>query len=200
MLVNITPIEVEDDATPELWNDRFAAITKSLNGNIEGDNLKARGVPREALALDAVGSNELAQESVLPSHMANTWVGKSSAIAGVDTSWVDVFNKTVSLAEASYLYVLWTASGNANKSGDPGVQILLNDVPVTSFSGSGGLELYASALNQDFPFALSGMGDTKLSGDVSVKVQVKHTQSDGWDVSAGFVRIDALSDSTNLDA
>lgn len=199
MLVQINPVENGDPAGPNLWNDRFAAVVKTVNGNIEGDNIKDRGIPRAKIDLDAIGSDELAPESILPSHTNNVWVGKSVGKAPVTTSYFSVFNKTVNLSEAAYIYVLYTASGNANNTSvDPEVRILVNDVAVESFSGQGGLELFTAKANADFPFAASGITTQKQSGAVNVKVQVKSSNTDGWDCGNGFVRIDALGDNSYL--
>lgn len=60
MLVNIEPIQTGASATPNLWNQRFAVITEAINGNIDSDNLKNRGVTNEKIANGAVTSDKLA--------------------------------------------------------------------------------------------------------------------------------------------
>lgn len=62
MLVNIEPIQTGASATPNLWNQRFAAITAALNGNIDADNLKNGAVTNEKLAAGAVTSDKLGFE------------------------------------------------------------------------------------------------------------------------------------------
>ena len=59
MLVNIEPIQTGASATPNLWNQRFAAITSAINGNIDSDNLKNNAVTREKIAPGAVTSDKL---------------------------------------------------------------------------------------------------------------------------------------------
>lgn len=59
MLVNIEPIQTGASATPNLWNQRFAAITSVINGNIDSDNLKNNAVTREKIAPGAVTSDKL---------------------------------------------------------------------------------------------------------------------------------------------
>ena len=59
MLVNIEPIQTGASATPNLWNQRFAAITSVINGNIDSDNLKNNAVTREKIAPQSVTSDKL---------------------------------------------------------------------------------------------------------------------------------------------
>lgn len=197
-LLSYDPMEDGQAANANLWNIRLSAIHDLLNGNLDAANLANGAVTTPKLADEAVTSPKIGAAAILPSHMNNVWVGKSTSKSDIGTSWFTVFDKTVELSEAAYIYVLWTTKGNANKTGDPGVQVLVNDVALTSFTGAGGLELYEAKLNADFPFAMSGITDEKESGVVNVKIQVKHSASAGWDVSAGFVRIDALGDDTYL--
>ena len=59
MLVNIEPIQTGESATPNLWNQRFAAITSVINGNIDSDNLKNNAVTREKIAPQSITSDKL---------------------------------------------------------------------------------------------------------------------------------------------
>lgn len=59
MLVNIEPIQTGASATPNLWNQRFAAITSVINGNIDSDNLKNNAVTREKIAPGSITSDKL---------------------------------------------------------------------------------------------------------------------------------------------
>lgn len=70
MLVQIDPIEVGNAASPELWNDRFAAITRAMNGEIDSDNLKDGGVTREKIAVGAIDSSRMDIEKYVD---ANGW-------------------------------------------------------------------------------------------------------------------------------
>lgn len=199
----ITYEQIEDgfSATANLWNSRFSKIYDLVNGNLDAQNLKNSAVTEPKIASEAVTASKIGPGAVIPSKVGNTWVGRSEKRDGatpVGTSWTTLFNKTITLAEAAYIYVLWTANGNANKTGDPGVKILVNDVAVEDYSGVRGLELFSNHLNDNFPFAVSAITSEKQSGNVNIKVQAIHTQSAGFDLDAGFVRIDALSDGTYL--
>ena len=200
MLLQYEQIEDGFSASANLWNERFAPLYDAINGNLDSQNLKNNAVTEPKIATGAVTASKLGAKSILPSKMNNTWVGASSRLNNVGTGWTSRFNKTITLDEASYIYVLWTADGNANVSNvSPGVRILVDDVVVFSLDGTSGLELLAAKLNADFPFVLSAMGSGKYSGEVNVKVQTKSSHANGWDCGEGFVRIDALGDDTFLD-
>lgn len=70
MFVSINPIEPGDAASPNLWNDRFGAITEVLNGNVDSDNIKDGGVTNSKLADGAVTSNKIATSVYVD---ANGW-------------------------------------------------------------------------------------------------------------------------------
>jgi hypothetical protein len=70
-LVNIPNIEENDEATPELWNSRFATLADVINGNIDGTNLADGAVSNSKLASEAVTSNKLGLQSVTPDRVAN---------------------------------------------------------------------------------------------------------------------------------
>lgn len=59
MLLNITPIGLGDDASPNLWNSRFAAVQTVLNGNVDSDNLKDGAVTRSKIAAGAIDSSKI---------------------------------------------------------------------------------------------------------------------------------------------
>ena len=59
MIVNLTPIEPGDAASPNLWNSRYAAITEVINGNIDSDNIKDGAITREKIASDAITNDKL---------------------------------------------------------------------------------------------------------------------------------------------
>jgi hypothetical protein len=198
-LLTYTQIEDGFSATANLWNSRFAPLYDEINGNLDSSNLANDAVTEAKIAAEAVTASKLAAQSVLPSKVNNTWVGTTSSLAGVDTSWSTRFNKTITLPEAAYIFVLWTARGNANTTSvDPGVRILVNDVAVYTLEAGTGLELMTAKTNADMTFAISGMGPDKYSGNVNVKLQTKSSVSNGWDCGAGFARIDALGDDTYL--
>jgi len=52
MLVNVPNINQDDDATPELFNSRFADIVNVLNGNIDASNIQDNSVTYSKMALD----------------------------------------------------------------------------------------------------------------------------------------------------
>ena len=197
----ITYEQIEDgfSATANLWNSRFSKVYDLVNGNLDSQNLANNAVTEPKIASEAVTAPKLAPGSVLPSKVGSTWVGKTAGKSNVTTSYFTAFNKTITLDEAAYIYVLWTAGGNANNTSvDPEIRILVNDVAVESFSGANGLELYTAKLHADFPFAASGITDAKQSGNVNIKIQAKSSNSNGWDLNNGFARIDALGDDTYL--
>ena len=197
----LTYEQIEDgfDATANLWNSRFAPLYDELNGKLNTQNLATKAVEERNIATKAVTANKIGVGAVLPSKMNNVWVGKTSSKSNVTTSDYVAFNKTITLDEASYVYVLLTASGNANNTTvDPSVKILVNDIAVANFTGDGALELWTAKTNADFPFSASAITDDKLSGNVNIKVVARSSNSNGWDLSAEFIRIDALSDGANL--
>ena len=198
-LLSYEQIEDGFSATANLWNSRFAPLYDEINGNLDTQNLKNEAVTEPKLGPLAVTAPKIGPKAITPSKMNNVWVGKSSEMANVGTAWSTRFNKTISLAEASYVYVLWTARGNANNSSvDPGVRILINDNPVYTLEAGVGLELMTAKLHADMTFAIAGMGENKYSGNVNVKIQTKSSNANGWDCGVGFVRIDALGDDTYL--
>lgn len=50
--VNITPFQNTDTATADAFNERFAAITQTLNGNIDADNIAPGSITAELIASD----------------------------------------------------------------------------------------------------------------------------------------------------
>ena len=201
-LLTYTNMEDGVSASANLWNTRFGAIIDTINGNLDTDNLAMYAVHESNIAPEAVTSSKIAEGAILPSHVGNTWVGRTDTKSPVaNSTYFTIFNKTITLSEASYIYALVTASGTGYVSNvDPGVRILVNDVTIEERQGgAGGFELLTAKLNADYPFAISGISTTKLSGNINVKVQVKsNVAANGWGISKGFIRIDALSDGTYL--
>lgn len=198
-LISYTQLEDNTPASANSINNRFAPLYDEVNGNLDSQNLKNEAVTEPKLAPLSVTSSKLGEKAVLPSKVGSTWVGKSSSQNDIGTGWSTRFNKTISLPEASYVYVLWTARGNANNTSvDPGVRIVINDEAVYTLEGIAGLELMTAKIHNDMTFAISGMGENKYSGNVNVKLQTKSSNAKGWDCGAGWVRIDALSDDTYL--
>lgn len=200
-LLTYAPIKNDDPGIANLWNSRFAPLYDLLSGKLDNQNLATNAVIERNIAPEAVTSGKLGPKSVLPSKVGSTWVGASSALSSVGTSWTSRFNKTITLEEAAYIYVLWTARGNANNTTvDPAIRILVDDSAIYTLEGGVGLELMTAKVNADMPFSISGMSEDKYSGNVNIKVQTKSSSAGGWDCGEGFVRIDALGDDTNLDS
>lgn len=198
-LISYTQLEDGTAATANSINTRFARVYDLVNGNIDSQNLSNSAVTESKIASESVTASKLASNAVLPSKVGSTWVGKTAGKSNVTNSYFTAFNKTIVLDESSYIYVLWTAGGNANNTSvDPGIRILVNDIVVEDFSGGNGLELYTAKLHADFPFVASGITDNKQSGNVNIKLQARSSNANGWDLNNGFVRIDALGDNTYL--
>lgn len=198
-LIQYEQIENGFSATANLWNERFSKVYDLVNGNLDAQNLKNKAVTEAKLDDESVTAPKIGPGAVLPSKMNNTWVGKTSSKSNVTTSWHTVFNKTIPLEEDSYIYVLWTARGNANNTSvDPAVKLVVNDVDVYVLEGGVGLELMTAKTHADMTFSIAGITSDKQSGNVNVKLQVKSSNSNGWDCGAGYARVDALSDGTYL--
>lgn len=100
MIVNIDPMVVNDDASPNLFNSRFKAITDAINGKLGPENIRNGSLTREVLALDAlsaawpINSVYISVVNENPStKLGGTWVafGSGRTLVGVDTNQ-DEFN------------------------------------------------------------------------------------------------------------
>lgn len=104
MLLNITPIGLGDDASPNLWNSRFAAVQTVLNGNVDSDNLKDGAVSRSKIANQAIDSSKIDIQKYID---ANGWTV-------VDFGGSKTYTRVVNVDGTQY-------DGNGN----PGMQGLL---------------------------------------------------------------------------
>jgi len=89
MLVNISNINTGDDATPELWNERFGAIVDVINGQLDSDNLQDGAVLTSKLASKAVTPDKIAdQPAWTNATYQNGWVTYDAAY-GPASYWKD---------------------------------------------------------------------------------------------------------------
>lgn len=203
-LISYTQLEDNTPASANSINNRFAPLYDEVNGNLDVQNLKNGAVTEPKLGTASVTASKLGSKAVLPSKMGNVWVGKSSSKYAVGKSEYTAFNKTISLSEASYIYVLYNASGNANStSARLDLRLEVNGTDIYALSSAGALELWNAKRNMNFPFSVGAITQNKLSGNINVKVIVKSNEgsgarSAGIDLDPGFVRIDALGDDTYL--
>lgn len=94
-IVNISPIENGENASPNLWNNRFSAITEVINGNIDASNIRTGSITRDKLSQDAlsaawpVGSVYISVNETNPAtFFGGNWVkfGAGRALVGLDES------------------------------------------------------------------------------------------------------------------
>lgn len=79
-LVNITDIQTNDDAIPELWNSRFGAIVNVINGHIDQTNLADSGVTTDKIANAAVTAVKMETQQIWQAVVySNSWVDFDAA-------------------------------------------------------------------------------------------------------------------------
>lgn len=194
MLINIPSLSNQTDADANDINSRFAIVQNAINGNIDTSNLSDSAVTTSKLANESVINTKIAPGTIVASRLNTSWVGTSTAKSNQGTTSTTVFNKTIELLEACRIYVIYATRANANTTSvDPSVQILINDVIATSYTGSGGLELLTAKTNADYPVTVAGVSNTTYSGTVTIKIRLDSNVNNGWDAAAGSVRIDAIA-------
>lgn len=204
-LLNLDPVQTNDEMNEEFFNSRFDAIADILNGNVDADNLGTGSVTTPKIANLAVTTAKVANDAITPSKLHNVWITplelRGSALV-VNTNETTIMEESFDLDEASYLLIDFFHTGNANGALDLDIRIYINDVDITdgnaNWRGVTGLEIPSNSTNLDGSWIYRATStDVVNAGTVTVKCTMK-TDTSSYDVISNQLRVEAIQEDNVL--